>query len=123
MGVRQDLTDYRVAIKRRYNIPESLKQKMVGAIEKILDDPLSNKREIVSASKVILAAEQQNQADERLLNDNERILEFAERMGLREEVERATERSAGCVSGFVNEPSRQCRIPDPSRQTERSAEE
>jgi hypothetical protein len=102
VGVRQDLTDYRVAIKRRYEITDAIKQKMVDAVEKIFDDPLSNKREIVAAAKVVIAAEQQNQTDERLLSDNARILEFAERIGIRAEVEEAAKAQPGGVAGFID---------------------
>lgn len=118
MGVRQELTDYRVAIKRRYEITDNLKQKMVDAIEKIFDDPLSNKREIVAAAKVVIAAEQQNQTDERLLSDNARILEFAERIGIREEVEEAAKARSGGVAGFIDAAKPKDQLQDPPRPAE-----
>ena len=98
MGIRQDLIDYRVAFKRRYPISDELKQKVLDRVEAILDDPLSTKRELVAAAKVVLAAEQQNQADEKTITDNERILAFAERIGIRSEVEAATQVGS---SGFL----------------------
>lgn len=118
MGIRQDLTDYRVAIKRRYEITDAIKQKMVDAIERIFDDPLSNKREIVAAAKVVIAAEQQNQTDERTLSDNARILEFAERIGIREEVEAAAQGAAGGVAGFIDAAKSSDELQNPPRQSE-----
>lgn len=92
VGVRQDMIDFRVAIKRRYEITDEMKQTMLNVISGIMSDPLASKREIVSACKVLIAAEQQNQTDERVFNDNARILEFAERLGIGEEVEAASQR-------------------------------
>ena len=98
MGIRQDMTIYRVAIKRRYPITEEMKQRMIDAIDGIVQDPASSKREVVSACKVMLAAEQQNQADERLTSDNARILEFAQRLGIGAEVEAAAQAAAGRIT-------------------------
>lgn len=103
MGVRQELTDYRVAIKRRYEISDEMKQAMLDFVSKVFNDPLASNREKVAAAKVLIAAEQQNQADEKLLSDNARILEFAERMGIREEVEEAAQGTAGSITGFINQ--------------------
>jgi len=100
--------EYRVAIKRRYNITDELKQKMVDAIAKVFDNPESTQREINAASKVVIAAEAQNQADERVFEGNARILEFAERLGIRGEVEQAAEKSAGRIPG-VDDASRERR--------------
>lgn len=94
MGVRQDLTDYRVAIKRRYEISDEMKKKILEAVVGIVNSAESSNRDKVAAAKVIIAAEQQNQSDEKLLNDNARILEFAERIGIREEVEAASKTTA-----------------------------
>jgi len=94
------MIDYRVAIKRRYEITDEMKQRMVMAVDAIISDPLSSKREVVSACKVMIAAEQQNQVDERHANDNSRILEFAERLGIRAEVEIATQVEAGRIPSF-----------------------
>lgn len=91
--------DYRVAIKRRYNITDQLKQKMIDAVAKVFDDPESSGREIAAAAKVVIAAEAQNQADERIFEGNARVLEFAERLGIRDEVEQAAEESAGRLLG------------------------
>ena len=104
MGIRQDLTDYRVAIKRRYEISDDMKQRMLEFVSGVFDDPLASNREKVAAAKVLIAAEQQNQSDEKMLSDNARILEFAERIGIREEVEEAAKGSAGSLAGFIDEP-------------------
>lgn len=103
MGVRQDLTEYRVAIKRRYEISDEMKKKMLEFVSGVFSDPLASNREKVAAAKVLIAAEQQNQADEKLLSDNARILEFAERMGIRKEVEEAAQGTAGSVAGFIDQ--------------------
>lgn len=99
MGIRQELLDYRVAIKRRYNISDELKQKMVDAIAHVFDDPESSARDKMAAAKVVIAAEQQNQADERILNHNATILQFAERIGIRGEVESIASESASSNAG------------------------
>lgn len=95
MGIRQELTEYRVAIKRRYEISDELKDKMLAAIEGVFDDEMSTHREKAAAAKVVIAAEQQNQTDERINNHNAAILEFAERLGIRDEVEKLATESAG----------------------------
>jgi hypothetical protein len=92
------MIDYRVAIKRRYEITEEMKQRMIEAVDSIISDPLSSKREVVSACKVMLAAEQQNQADEKHIDDNSRILEFAERLGIGAEVEAAAKITTGRIT-------------------------
>jgi hypothetical protein len=93
------MIDYRVAIKRRYEITDEMKQRMIEAVDGIISDPLSSKREVVSACKVMLAAEQQNQVDEKQLSDNSRILEFAERLGIGAEVEAAAKITASRIIG------------------------
>jgi hypothetical protein len=99
MGIRQELTEYRVAIKRRYNITDELKDKMLAAIAKVFDDPDSSARDRAAAAKVVIAAEQQNQTDERILNHNAAVFEFAERLGIRDEIEViAAQSTSGHVS-------------------------
>jgi hypothetical protein len=100
MGIRQELTEYRVAIKRRYNISDELKEKMLAAISGVFDDPRASARDLAAAAKVVIAAEQQNQTDERILNHNAAILEFAERLGIRDEVEVIAAESTGGNVGF-----------------------
>ena len=95
MGIRQELTEYRVAIKRRYNITDELKEKMLAAISKVFDNPDATPRDLAAAAKVVIAAEQQNQTDERILNHNAAVLEFAERLGIRDEVEVIASQSTG----------------------------
>lgn len=105
MGIRQDLTEYRVAIKRRYNISDELKTKMMESIAKVFDDPTSSARDRSAAAKVVIAAEAQNQIDEKAMNHNAAILEFAERLGIREEVESTATQSAGGNVGFDDSES------------------
>lgn len=71
-----------------------MKKKILEAVVGIVNSAESSNRDKVAAAKVIIAAEQQNQSDEKLLNDNARILEFAERIGIREEVEAASKTTA-----------------------------
>lgn len=100
MGIRQELVTYRVAFTRRYPISDELKRKMINAVESVLDDPKSTKRELMSAAKVLIAAEQQCQTDETQATQNDRILQLAERIGVRGDVERIASESTGIDIGI-----------------------
>lgn len=89
-----------MAIKRRYNITDEMKEKMLTAISGVFDNPKSSARDLAAAAKVVIAAEQQNQTDERILNHNAAVLEFAERLGIRDEVEGIASQSTGGNVGF-----------------------
>lgn len=96
------MTDFRVAIRRRYEISDEMKNKMLDTVMQVMESPESSPRERVAAAKVLIAAEQQNQTDERHLDDNARILELAERLGIRGEVERAHKERADTPAGFID---------------------
>ena len=102
MGIRQDMIDYRVAIKRRYPITDEMKSRMLESVMAIISDPVASPREKTGAAKVLIAAEQQNQADEKAFYDNERILEIAERIGIRADVEGFAEGQADSVIGLID---------------------
>lgn len=96
------MTDFRVAIRRRYEISDAMKDRMLETVMKVMESPESSPRERVAAAKVLIAAEQQNQTDERHLDDNARILELAERLGIRGEVEQAHKERADSVVGLID---------------------
>ena len=61
----------RRAIKNRWPVPDELKAKLMGRLNDVLDagDP----RDITSAGRIIVAAEQQNQADDHLDRKEQRL--------------------------------------------------
>ena len=67
----RDRAVVRRAIKNRWPVPDSLKAKLMGRLDEVLDtgDP----RDITSAGRIIVAAEQQNQADDHLDRKEQRL--------------------------------------------------
>jgi hypothetical protein len=57
------------ALTQRWPISEKTKRGVIGALINILADPKASPREKTSAAKALMAAEQQNQADEHKLVD------------------------------------------------------
>lgn len=60
----QDARIERMAIKKRWNIPDKYKDALVNGQVQIAINPDSSNREKTSAFRALLAAEAQNQADE-----------------------------------------------------------
>ena len=60
----QDARIERMAIKKRWNIPDKYKDALVNGQVQIAISPKSSNREKTSAFRAILSAESQNQADE-----------------------------------------------------------
>jgi len=68
MGVLSDRVEAmigRKAVKQRWPIPEKYKQAVIDRQVKIAISPSSSNREATSAARVLVAAEAQNQADDR----------------------------------------------------------
>jgi hypothetical protein len=57
------------ALTQRWPISEKTKRGVIGALINILADPKASPREKTSAAKALMAAEQQNQADEHKIVD------------------------------------------------------
>lgn len=64
------------AIKQRWPIPEKYKQAVIDRQVKIAISPDSTPREATSAARVLVAAEAQNQADERLIPEGGQHVHF-----------------------------------------------
>jgi hypothetical protein len=76
------------ALTQRWPISEKTKRGVIGALINILADPKASPREKTSAAKALMAAEQQNQADEHKLVDvslstrNDRLDAIAADLGI-----------------------------------------
>lgn len=83
---RSELQLIAAALRKRWDIPEEYRDAMVRRIVKIIADPASKNRDVIAASRVLVAAEGQNQTDERLeselMNLRERFIEAATAVGL-----------------------------------------
>lgn len=70
----------------RWKIEQEFKDAMIRRVTSIIIDPTSSKREVVSASKVLIAAEHQNQQDqyhdEQADEGRNRFYAIADRLGL-----------------------------------------
>jgi hypothetical protein len=57
------------ALEQRWPISDNARRAIIGRLLKIIADPQSSAREVTAASKAILSAEAQNQADEHKIVD------------------------------------------------------
>ena len=57
------------ALTQRWPISDNARRVIIGRLLKIIADPQSSPREVTAASKAILSAESQNQADEHKIVD------------------------------------------------------
>lgn len=99
------------AIEQRWPINPQFRKIIVNRLMRIMADPESSNREVMSAIKGLIAVESQNQKDEHISaiqSDRNRILEFAERLGFVDDPAFITEISAeGIVEGAVELVERQ----------------
>lgn len=82
-------------MNQRWPIKDQYRDAMIRRVVGIIADPNSTKREVATASRVLLAAEAQNQTDERAEDDTidtgNRFLEIAAGLGLSTSIERIAE--------------------------------
>jgi hypothetical protein len=95
---RSDMRDIRRAINERWPIGEQFRSSIVRALLRIIADPTSSKREVIAASRTLIAAEKQNQEDDRddaeADREGNRFLEVARQLGLEVAIERIPESGA-----------------------------
>jgi hypothetical protein len=95
MGVRSDLQLWKRAMQERWPIKEQYREAMIRRVMQIIADPDSTKREVATASRVLLAAEAQNQTDQRsddaVDQRRNRFLDVAAGLGIATAVERLSE--------------------------------
>ena len=89
MEKRSDLQIYEQALKQRWPIEEKYKQAIVNRMMAIVINPQSKNREAAMASRILMAAEAQNQADKiadekqaAIDEGRNRLYEIAKRIGL-----------------------------------------
>lgn len=89
------------ALEQRWPMTPEVRKAVVGRLIKVLTDPESKKREVIAASKALMAAEAQNQKDEhqRLDDFKQRIIGIAERCGIDATVFRIGETSSSGAEG------------------------
>jgi hypothetical protein len=94
------------ALEQRWPISDNARRAIIGRLLKIIADPQSSPREVTAASKAILSAEAQNQADEHKLVDvsistrNDRLSSVAADLGLDPNlIEAAAREASGGDSG------------------------
>ena len=83
MGIR-DTRMMAKAMTQRWDMKPEYKAAIISRLVRIVADPESSPREVTAASKALIAAEAQNQTDDRNseTNDNRsRFLAIAERLG------------------------------------------
>lgn len=99
MGLRADLRLWERAMNQRWPIKDQYRDAMIRRVVQIIADPSSTKREVATASRVLLAAEAQNQTDERAEDDTieqgNRFLEIAAGLGITTSIERIAEGGSG----------------------------
>lgn len=90
------------AIMQRWPMTENVRKAVIAKLVGVLTDPASSKREIISAAKALMSAEQQNQSDEHKVVDigaaqdrNDRLASIAADLGIEASVIRAIEGTAG----------------------------
>ena len=86
MGVRGDLKVMETAIRKRWELTQEQKGKVVEKVMSVLSDPVASGREILAAARVAAALEGQNQIDEHkqvdVIQRGNRFLEIAQRLKL-----------------------------------------
>ena len=95
------------AAKQRWNIKEEFKDALIKQLMFVIADPASSKREKVSASRALIAAEAQNQSDEhsdeQIDEQRNRFLAVAERLGLETTIEQLPETGSSDDSGTASQ--------------------
>jgi hypothetical protein len=105
MGLRSEIRLTEQAFRQRWEIKPEYKEAIIRRLMAIVASPESSNREVTAASKALMAAERHNQLDEQVSvvqSDRNRFLEIAERLGIREPVERTTSAGPGGGSGIVD---------------------
>ena len=93
------------ALEQRWPMTPDVRKAVIGRLIKVLTDPESKKREIIAASKALMAAEAQNQADEhkvldvRVATRNDRLDAIAADLGIDPSIIEAAARQADISLG------------------------
>lgn len=97
------------ALMQRWPINETARKAIISRLLRIIADPSSSPREVTAASKALLAAEAQNQADEhkivdvRIANRHSELDAIAADLGIEigivEDASRSSENGAGRIEG------------------------
>jgi hypothetical protein len=87
MTSRQDLKLYETGFRQQWSIPDEYRTILIKSMMRIITDPQSSNRDKIAASKVVLAANAQNQTDDIFVNGpaeprGNRFLNIAERLGI-----------------------------------------
>jgi hypothetical protein len=100
----QDAKLFERAMKQRWKLDDSYKEVIIRKLMKIVMADDATKREVISASRALITAEGQNQADEHsaaVQSDRNRFLEIARRLGVDANFRLIAEEPANpSVSGF-----------------------
>ena len=106
MGVRSDLQMWGRSMKERWPIKDAYREAMIRRVVQIIADPESTKREVATASRVLLTAESQNQTDQRdddaVDQRRNRFLDIAAGLGIATAVERISENRSSDDSGTID---------------------
>jgi hypothetical protein len=93
LGFRSDARLIGMAMRKRWDIPDDVKRDTIAAVVAIQSSVESSDRDRLAASKIILAAEKQNQDDEHKQTDIDRdnakrcrLVALAARLGIAESV-------------------------------------
>lgn len=83
------------AANQRWDIKPEYKDALIQQLMFVIADPASSKREKVSASRALIAAEAQNQSDEQrdeqIDEERNRFLDIAEKLGINTTIEQLPE--------------------------------
>lgn len=99
MGRRAEARQYLQAMNQRWPVSPEFREIVIQTMMLTLADKTASVREKSTAAKVLLAAEKQNQTDERhsdrMQQDGNRFLAVAERLGIVPTIERIPEEPGG----------------------------
>lgn len=101
----QDAKLFERAMKQRWRLDDAYKEVIIRKLMKIVMADDASKREVISASRALITAEGQNQADEHsaaVQSDRNRFLEIARRLGVDADFRLITQEPADTSSGGVN---------------------
>ena len=109
------------ALTQRWEIKPEYRDALIRRLIKIIADPSSSPREVTAASKALIAAEAQNQADDRInqaVDERITLSAIAERLNSRivpgRLVDGSEGGSSGTVDGGSDSTSDQGRTDDPA---------
>lgn len=99
-----------------------MKERVINSAVEVLDDPMASARDKAAASRVVIAAEQQNQKDEQasqLQHDRNRFLAIATRLGIGDAVIGTSAIGASDAGQIIDaipngRPRQECRVSEGS---------